>query len=290
MIVGAWSSAGSLHRLHSTRPGRTLTHTIGAEIGGVDLSTELSDQQFDEIRHAWLENLVVIFRDQQMTSEQHKRLRRRFGALHVHPLNAVKPGKDPEIFEVKAGKHSRSVAGEGWHTDVSCDAEPPMGSMLYVTQMPEGGIGGDTMFANMYLAYDMLSDRLKSLLEGMTAIHDGAIPYVGNYKHKAPEGGFPTAEHPIVVRHPETGRKLLFVNRGFTSRIVQLTSYESRCVLEMLYRMIELTPPLVCRIPWTLNSMVFWDNRCTQHHAVWDYYPLNRYGQRVTIAGQAPSA
>jgi taurine dioxygenase len=286
--IEAWNSRP--RRRYETISVKPLTHTIGAEISGVDLSTELSDQQFDEIRHAWLENLVVIFRDQQMTPEQHKRLGRRFGTLHVHPLNAVKPGKDPEIFEVKAGKHSKHVAGEGWHTDVSCDAEPPLGSMLYVTQMPEGGIGGDTMFANMYLAYDMLSDRLKSLLEGMTAVHDGAIPYVGNYKHKAPEGGFPTTEHPVVVRHPETGRKLLFVNRGFTSRIVQLTSYESRSVLEMLYRMIELTPPLVCRIPWTQNSMVFWDNRCTQHHAVWDYYPFSRYGQRVTIAGQAPSA
>jgi taurine dioxygenase len=286
--IEAWNSRPRRH--YETISVKPLTHTIGAEISGVDLSTDLSDQQFDEIRHAWLENLVVIFRDQQMTPEQHKRLGRRFGALHVHPLNAVKPGKDPEIFEVKAGKHTKSVAGEGWHTDVSCDAEPPMGSMLYVTQMPEGGIGGDTMFANMYLAYDMLSDRLKSLLEGMTAIHDGAIPYAGRYRHKVPEGGFPTAEHPIVVRHPETGRKLLFVNPGFTSHIVQLTGYESRCLLDMLYRMIEITPSLICRIPWTLNSMVFWDNRCTQHHAVWDYYPLNRYGRRVTIAGQAPSA
>ena len=284
--IEAWNSRP--RRRYETITVKPLTHTIGAEISGVDLSTELSEQQFDEIHQAWMENLVLIFRDQHMTPEQHKRFGRRFGPLHVHLRNVLKGAEDPEIFVVKAGKDSKTVAGEGWHTDVSCDAKPPMGSMLYITEMPESGIGGDTMFANMYLAYDMLSDRLKDMLEGMTAVHDGARPY-GKYK-QVPEGGYPTAEHPVVVRHPETGRKLLYVNPGFTSHIVQLTSFESRCVLEMIYRTVEMTPSLVCRIPWTENSMVMWDNRCTHHHAVWDYYPFTRYGQRVTIIGDAPRA
>ena len=182
------------------------------------------------------------------------------------------------------------MAGEGWHSDVTCDAEPPMGSLLYITRMPETGIGGDTLFANMYLAYDLLSDPMKAMLDGLTAVHDGAIPYEGSYKAEPPAGGFPRTEHPVVTRHPVTGRKVLFVNRGFTSHIPQLSPHESKAVLEMLYRVIELTPSLTCRIPWTPNSLVFWDNRCTQHHAVWDYYPLSRYGQRVTVLGQRPTA
>ena len=182
------------------------------------------------------------------------------------------------------------MAGETWHSDVTCDAEPPMGSLLYITQMPESGVGGDTLFANMYLAYELLSEPVKAMLEGLTAIHDGALPYVGAYKTTPPQGGYPRNEHPVVTRHPETGRKVLFVNRGFTTRIVQLSAYESQAVLEMLYRIVELTPSLICRMPWTPNSVVFWDNRCTQHHSVWDYYPFNRYGQRVTVTGERPHA
>jgi alpha-ketoglutarate-dependent taurine dioxygenase len=269
---------------------KPLTHTIGAEIAGVDLSAEVTDLQLAEIRRALLENLVVVFRDQTLTQAQHKAFGARFGPLHLHPLNLARGDANPEILEIKAGKDSKYVAGEGWHSDVTCDAEPPMGSLLYVTGMPDNGVGGDTLFANMYLAYEMLSEPMKALLEGLTAIHDGAIPYVGAYRSTPPEGGYPRNEHPVVTRHPETGRKVLFVNRGFTSRIVQLSGYESKAVLEMLYRIIEVTPSLICRMHWTPNSVVFWDNRCTQHHAVWDYYPFNRYGQRVTVTGERPRA
>jgi len=269
---------------------KPLTHTIGAEIGGVDLSAEVTDRQLGEIRRALLENLVVVFRDQNLTQAQHKAFGARFGPLHLHPLNLASEKPNPEILEIKASKDSKYVAGEDWHSDVTCDAEPPMGSLLYITQMPDTGIGGDTLFANMYLAYELLSEPMKAMLEGLTAIHDGALPYVGAYKTTPPEGGYPRNEHPVVTRHPETGRKVLFVNRGFTSRIVQLSAYESRAMLEMLYRIVELTPSLICRMPWTTNSVVFWDNRCTQHHSVWDYYPFNRYGQRVTVTGERPHA
>jgi len=269
---------------------KPLTHTIGAEIGGIDLSLEVTEQQLGEIRRALLEHLVVVFRDQTLTQAQHKAFGARFGPLHLHPLNLARGDENPEILEVKATKNSKFVAGEGWHSDVTCDAEPPMGSLLYITQMPQQGIGGDTLFANMYLAYDLLSERMKAFLDGLTAVHDGAIPYIGAYGTEAPPGGYPKNEHPVVTRHPETGRKVLFVNRGFTSRIVQLSAYESKSVLEMLYRIVELTPSLVCRMPWTPNALVFWDNRCTQHHSVWDYYPFSRYGQRVTVTGKRPSA
>ncbi len=266
-----------------------ITNTIGAEVKGLDLSQPLSQEQFVELRRAWIENLVLIFRDQHISPEQHKQFGRLFGTLHVHPLNVLKNAADPEILEVKAGKDSKTVAGESWHTDVSCDLEPPMASMLYITKVPEVGVGGDTMFANMYLAYEMLSQPVKDLLEGLTAVHDGSRSYVGRYKYEVPAQGFPKNEHPVVVRHPESGKKLLFVNRGFTSHIVQLSTYESQHLLEMLYRQVELTPSMVCRIPWTQNSMVMWDNRCVLHHAVWDYFPYSRYGQRVTINGSRPS-
>lgn len=286
--VEAWNTRP--RRQFETISVKPLTHTIGAEIDGVDFSGGVSDQQLAEIRQAWLDNLVVVFRDVEMTDAQHKVFGRRFGELHIHALNKVTQSENPEILEIKATKASKYVAGEGWHTDVTCDREPPMASMLYITQMPEMNVGGDTLFANMYLAYDMLSEPLKAMLDGLTAIHDGSIPYSGAYGYKPPEGGFPSFEHPVVVRHPETGRKVLFVNRGFTSHIVQMSAYESRALLEMLYRLVELTPALVCRIPWQPKSMVFWDNRCSQHHAVWDYFPFNRYGRRVTVIGQQPQA
>jgi len=268
---------------------RPLTPVIGAEIEGVDLAGELSNHQFAEIRRAFLEHHVLVFRDQHLSDEDQKAFSRRFGRLHTHPLNAVKGTTDPEVLVVKASNKSKFVAGEGWHTDVTCDAEPPMGSLLYIRETPQTGSGGDTLFANMYMAYEMLSEPIKAMLEGLTAIHDGAIPYVQGYGY-IPAQAFPKNEHPVIVRHPETGRKTLFVNRGFTSHIVQLTRFESQAVLEMLYRVVETQPVLHCRVRWTPNTLVFWDNRCTQHHAVWDYFPLVRSGKRVSVIGERPTA
>jgi taurine dioxygenase len=160
--------------------------------------------------------------------------------------------------------------------------------MLYVTRTPEIGSGGDTLFASMHMAYEMLSPAMRSFLDGLTAIHDGLIPWQGYTP--PPEYVIPKNEHPVVVRHPETGRKSLYVNAGFTSHIVQLSRVESKAVLGMLYDMVAREPMLSCRVRWTPNTLVFWDNRCTQHHAVWDYYPHARYGQRVSINGTRPQA
>ena len=151
---------------------------------------------------------------------------------------------------------------------------------------PRSPAGGDTLFADMYLAYELLSEPMREFLDGLTAIHDGAIPYVGSYKSTPPEGGYPRNEHPVVTRHPGTGRKVLYVNRGFTSHIVGLSRAESTALLDMLYRHIDSTPRLWCRVDWRPNTLTFWDNRCTQHHAVWDYYPHTRYGERVSILGE----
>lgn len=269
---------------------KTLTPHIGAEISGVDLSKPLSNEEFSTIYQAWLDWSVLVFRDQEITREQHKDLGRKFGKLHVHPMNKARTG-DPEILEVKTTANSSYTAGDGWHTDVSCDEYPPMASLLYITETPEVG-GGDTLFSDMYMAYALLSDQMKSMLEGLVAVHDGALPYLGSYKVAPPEGdAYPRHEHPVICTHPETGKKLLYVNSGFTTHIKGLHRKESRALLDMLFRHISETPKLVCRVNWEPNTLTLWDNRCTQHHAVWDYYPHSRYGERVSIvADSKPSA
>lgn len=268
----------------------SLTPHIGAEIQGVDLSKPLDNEQFSEVYRAWLDWKLVVFRDQHLTQDQHKALGRRFGSLHVHPMQHSYGG-DPEILRIKTTKDSRYTAGEGWHTDVTCDEIPPMGSMLYITQTPEVG-GGDTLFADMYLAWELLSDTMKGMLAGLTAVHDGALPFLSSYRVAPPDGKeYPRNEHPLVIAHPETGRKVLYVNSGFTSHIKGLAPAESRAILQFLFNHIASTPRLYCRVEWQPNTLTFWDNRCTQHHAVWDYYPHSRYGERVTIVGtQRPKA
>lgn len=262
---------------------------VGAEIRGLDLA-HVTAAQIQDIRSAWADWMVLVFRDQTLDREAHKALGRQFGRLHVHPMNHSNPDQDPEIIIVKTNAKSAYTAGEGWHTDVTCDAIPPLGSMLYITETPECG-GGDTLFANMCMAYEMLSPTLQSFLEGLTAVHDGGLPYIGSYGSTPPAGGYPRHEHPVVIRHPETGRKVLNVNSGFTTHIVGLHRWESRALLDMLFGLLQREPKLHCRVRWEPNTLTLWDNRCTQHQAVWDYFPHARYGERVSIVGdRAPAA
>jgi taurine dioxygenase len=265
---------------------RKSTPIIGAEIFGVDLSKPLGNQQFQEVYDALMDRLVIFFRDQKLDVEQHKAFGRRFGKLHVHPAAPSVLPDDPEILVIKADERSDRVAGEEWHSDVSCDPEPPMGSILYLTEVPPDG-GGDTMFANMYLAYETLSEPIRKMLDGLTAVHDGEHVYRGRYGVDDAGKTFPRAEHPVVRTHPVTGKKCLYVNRIFTTRIVGLRRDESDAILEMLYRHVE-TPEFCMRFKWQPNSIAFWDNRCVQHHALWDYYPNKRYGHRATICGDKP--
>lgn len=260
---------------------------IGAEVRGVDLSKSISEELMADIRAAWADWLVLAFRDQRLDREAHKAFGRRFGRLHVHPMHHGRPDQDPEILVVKTTAQSAYTAGEGWHTDVSCDPIPPMASMLYITETPECG-GGDTLFANMYMAYEMLSPAMQDFLGGLTAVHDGALPYIGSYKSTPPEGGYPRSEHPVVTRHPDTGRRVLFVNSGFTTHIAGLHRWESRAILDMCFQLLQREPKLHCRVRWEPNTLTLWDNRCTQHQAVWDYYPYSRYGERVSILGDQP--
>lgn len=271
-----------------------LSPALGAEVSGIDLSQDLSEAQLADIRTAIADNLVLVFRDQDISAEDHKRFARRFGTLHRHVLGGAQQlssvAHDPELLAWRTGPTSRFTAGDAWHADVSCDAEPIWGSFLRVTKQPE--IGGDTAFANMYLAYESLSAPLKALLDNLTAIHDGGKAWTAGYG-APPQAGqsFPATEHPVVARHPLTGRKYLYVNEAFTSHIVQLTRAESDAILALLFRHIERNLAFQTRIHWAPNSLVFWDNWVTQHHAIWDYYPAERWGERASaFIGSAPSA
>jgi taurine dioxygenase len=268
-------------RDHRTLAVRGLTPVIGAEVTGLDLSRELTEEQLAELRTAFLDHHVLVFRDQDITAEDHKRLAASFGELR--PVNPPPEHGDPYVLEVATTAEAVNVFGNGWHADGTADAEPSLGSMLHITRLPEPGSGGDTLFANMHLAYDMLSPKMKELLSGLTAVHDGAHAFRG---HKIPANYEPpVSEHPVVVRHPETDRPLLYVNPAYTSHIPQLSADESRAVLDLLFSFVPNRPMLACRVRWAPNTLVFWDNRCVQHHATYDYYPHTRYGTRVAING-----
>jgi taurine dioxygenase len=271
--------------MHATIQVEKLTPHVGAEIRGVDLSRPLDERTFKDIHGALIDNGVVFFRDQQLTPEQQRDFGRLFGELHVHPAApSLLPGH-PEILVIHADEKSTRVAGENWHSDVSCDPDPPMGSILHMHELPP--VGGDTLFASMYAAYDALSPPMKRFLEPLTAMHEGEHVYRGRYGVDDTGRVFPKAEHPVIRTHPVSGRRALFVNGGFTTRIVGLGRAESDALLQFLFRHVE-TPEFQCRFRWQVNSVAFWDNRCVQHHAMWDYYPQRRHGHRVTIRGDKP--
>jgi len=262
-----------------------LTPIIGAEIDGIDLAQPLGNRQIDELHRALAENLVIFFRDQQLSEDQHLAFGRLFGELHIHPAAPSVAGK-PELMIIHADKDSPRANGEGWHSDVSCDTAPPMGSILYIRKCPP--YGGDTLFASMYAAYDALSDRMKTYLDWLTAEHSGDH-YRGQYANYgiADKAEYPRAEHPVVRTHPVTGKKALYVNKGFTRRIIGIPLDESEGILDYLYEHMA-NPLFQCRFRWQENSIAFWDNRCVQHHAMWDYWPHTRSGNRVTVRGDRP--
>ncbi len=262
------------------------TPHCGAEVRGLDLAQPLDDTTRSALERALAEHCVLFFRDQSLTPEAQKALGRRFGKLHLHPAFPDILDGHPEIMVIRADENSKRIAGEDWHSDVSCDPEPPLGSILYMQEVPPAG--GDTLFASMYAAYEALSAPMQRFLAGLSALHDGESTYRGRYEGmKASDKPYPSSEHPVVRTHPVSGRQALFVNRIFTKRIMQVSARESDALLEMLFRHIE-TPEFQCRFRWAPGSVAFWDNRCAQHHALWDYYPQRRRGLRVTIQGDRP--
>jgi len=266
-----------------------VTPTLGAEIAGIDLSVSLVAATVDRLRQVWLDRKVLIFRDQRLTRDQHKAFGRCFGDLHIHPSHRAGMNRhdDPELFIIDTKADAKQSNGEAWHSDVSCETVPPIASLLYVTQVPENG-GGDTMFADMAAAYAELSEPLKQMLDGKMAFHDGEID-LRNYGFRLKPGQtYPTATHPVVIRHPETTLPVLFVNRSFTSHIETLPMWESRMLLESLYDYVAANARIQCRVKWTPNTLVMWDNRSVQHQAIRDYVGYARYGERVSLSDSVP--
>ena len=266
-----------------------ITPKLGAQVNGVDLAA-LDDAQVEEIRAAFNDRLVLVFREQTLTREQHKQFGRLFGELQTHPAKTHLgvPG-DPEIFDINITAKTKVANGEAWHTDLSCEPIPPLASALYITQVPPSG-GGDTLFANMQEAFDTLSAPVQALLRQLSAFHDGEKDLRAYGYELKPDQHYPSATHPVVPIHPDTGREVLFVNEPFTDHIQELSRPESDALLGMLYRHIETNTRLHCRVKWQNNTLVLWDNRAVHHHAVWDYYPETRRGERVTVrAAQPPS-
>lgn len=265
-----------------------VTPVIGVEVGGVDLTQQVPDDQIADLTQALANHNVLFFRDQpELTPQQQVSFARQFGELHIHPA-AAKNEEHPELFVIHTHGESFVNNGADWHTDVSCDEEPPLGTLLQIHRTP--GSGGDTIFANMYAAYDALSKKMKAFLSERTAIHDSERAYRGRYTDKGVDDAgtvFPTCEHPVVRTHPVSGRQALYVNETFTSRIRGMNVEESDALLEFLFRHMS-RPEFQVRFQWRPNSIAFWDNRSTQHLAMWDYWPNERYGHRVTIKGDRP--
>ncbi|MCW5751260.1 MAG: TauD/TfdA family dioxygenase [Alphaproteobacteria bacterium] len=261
-----------------------LAPAIGAEIHGVDLAQGVDDALFGRIHDALMEHQVIFFRDQTIDIDQHVDLAKRFGK----PLYSKKLKMYSEKYDCLSlleNDGSKIAVGSVWHTDNTDFEEPPMGSLLYCEVAPS--VGGDTLWASMYAAYDALSKSTQEFLEKLTALHDNSnvrrrysgkdvIPMSGT-NVEAP------SEHPVVHRHPVTGRKALFVNSNYTQRIVGVSDIESRHILQMLYEHCQ-RPEFQVRFRWRAGSLAIWDNRCTQHHALDDYKELRRM-RRVQIAG-----
>ena len=259
-----------------------ITPTLGAEILGANLA-ELAPSDVTAIKEAFFTHHVLVFRDQTLTRDQHKAFGRLFGELHIHPSkrNGMNQ-EDPELFIVNTKPDAKLTNGEAWHSDVSCEEIPPMASILYVTRCPENG-GGDTIFANMHAAFAELSADMQQLLIGKTAYHDGEID-LRNYGLRLRDGQtYPKASHPLVPVHPQNGRPYLFANGSFTSHIEGIPRWESDMLLQGLYQRTATNPRIQCRVTWTPNTVVMWDNRSVQHHAILDYAGFARYGERVSV-------
>ncbi len=276
---------------------RQISPALGAEVENFDMAAPLTSEVADELEQALATYGVLVFRDQDLTPEQHIAFSRRFGALEEHVLSAALLEGYPEIYivsnVVENGKaKGRAYAGTYWHSDMSYKPEPSMGSLMYALEVPE--VGGDTMFANMYLAYERLSEGMRQMLDGLEAVHDfGHADRVffsrredGGRLNESQRQKVPPAQHPVVRTHPVSGRRALFVNEGFTSHFAGMTEEESRPLLDFLYGQ-AADPTLVYRHRWQHKDLVFWDNRCSMHKAIKDYEAA-RHMHRTAVRGDVP--
>ena len=270
---------------------KRIAGALGAEVSGVDLGKPLSEEQAAEIRRAWLEHLVLFFRDQDLEPVQYLAFARRFGNPVEYPFVKGIDGY-PEIIEVKKLEHETVNFGGIWHSDTAYLEQPPMASMLLAREIPP--YGGDTLFANMYLAYETLSEGLKRLLDGLRAVNSSARADVSKTREDRVKSDGRVearkefaAEHPVVRTHPETGNRALYVNVAHTERFSGMTEEESAPLLNYLWRH-QVKPEFTCRFVWQRSSIALWDNRCTQHNPVNDYHGFRRLMHRITLAGDRP--
>ena len=265
-----------------------LSATIGAEISGLDLRTELDDATIADLRQALFDYKVIFFRDQPISSDEHVAFASRFGALEIHPFIPSNTGR-AEL--VRFEKSAETGGYENlWHHDVTWRATPSMGAVLHGIEIPP--VGGDTLFCDMYAAYDGLDDDIKELIEGRTAVHDFMKAFGGQVPEERREEmreKYPLAEHPVVVTHDGTGRRYLYVNRVFTSHIVGMAPEDSIELLRLLCDQ-AFTAEYQVRFNWRTDSIAFWDNRGAQHYASSDYWPQRRVMERASIDGGRPTA
>lgn len=279
---------------------RPASRALGMEIVGLDLSRPMEDEVIAALRKTLAEHCVLLFRNQKLTPDQHIAFSRRFGELEHHVLKDFLMEGYPELYvlsNIRSGGNrpiGRAGAGQYWHTDLSYTAEPSMGSVMYAIEVPQ--TGGDTMFANMYTAYETLSEPMKRLLAGLKAVHDFAytqatqIAGKGYTRPATPEelAKVPPVEHPVLRIHPDSQRKALYVNPGMTTHIVGLKPAENRAILDLLFAH-STRPEFVYRHRWQVGDVVFWDNRSTMHCAVDDYNENDRrHMVRTTIRGDRP--
>jgi taurine dioxygenase len=270
---------------------KPLSGAIGAELFGVDISKPLDDDVVAEIRRAFLDHLVIFLRDQNLEPESQLAFARRFGEPMIYPfvkgLEAF-----PEVTPVIKKEEDKVNFGGLWHSDTTYEQIPPLGSMLYARQIPP--VGGDTEFANMYLAYETLSEGMKRLLDPLIAVNMSGKGRVSNTRAAMRETAATDktedsyiAEHPAIRVHPETGRKALYVNGAHTTNFKGMSVEESAPILEFLFRH-QIRPEFTCRFRWEVGSLAFWDNRCAQHNPLNDYHGYRREMHRVTLRGDKP--
>jgi len=289
-LTSAASTALSYDRI-SVAP---IAGALGAEISGVDIGRPIDDATFAEIRRAWNEHLVIFFRGQTLDDDALVAFGQRFAPLFRHP-NLITEGPYPDIVRIRRMPGDKKIVGEDWHADTTCMTEPPSGAVLYGVDVPP--YGGDTLFANQYLAYEALSDGMKAMLSRMTAVHSDitvAGPQAARNQHRSTkvredaDWREHVAEHPVVRTHPETGRKGLFINRSYTQRFSGMTKEESRPLLDYLWKH-ATRPEFTCRFRWENGSVTVWDNRCVLHIAVNDVWEFPRFMHRVQMVGDRPA-
>lgn len=280
-----------IRTITTTRAGVSITRIgpcFGVEVRGIDLRVPLTDIQLEVLEAALADHQLLVFRGQEISSEQLLAYGRRFGELSTHPF-APRDGTAPELIQFRNDETTPAYGTDVWHSDETFRAEPPMATVLCAKEVP--ALGGDTMFASMSAAFEGLSDRLQRFISGLEAIHDlkPFRPLFGaseaeRKKLQEYELMYPPRVHPVVRVHPVTGRKVLFVNPQFTVAIKDMDERESRSLLDTLFQQ-ALIPEYQLRHQWAPHSITMWDNRSTQHYAVHDYYPQRRYMERVTIRG-----